>query len=130
MPTNPLVKKLELSADELDRQMRAALSAVVTDDIESVYTESIKNFEAESILREKIVNIVGNDVIVDVGYKSEGVIPLEQFEDATKVKEGDEVEVLLEAVEDETGMVQLSKRKADRIRGWERVISTYKEGDI
>ncbi len=130
MATNPLVKKFALSQEDLDREVLAAFGSVKSDDMTEVYNQSVKNFEAESILRGKIVNIINGDVIVDIGYKSEGVIPLEQFEDQTKVKEGDDVEVLLEAVEDDSGMIQLSKRKADRIRGWERVIETYKEGDV
>jgi small subunit ribosomal protein S1 len=130
MPTNPLVKKFDLSPEELDRQLREALGASSAEEMGEVYNQSVKNFEVDSILKGRIVNIVGNDVIVDIGYKSEGVIPIDQFEDPSKLAEGDEVEVLLEAVEDESGMIALSKRKADRIRGWERVISTYKEGDI
>ncbi len=130
MATNPLVKQFDISRDELERQVKAALSSAASDDMTEVYNQSVKNFEAESILRGRIVNIVNNDVIVDIGYKSEGVIPLDQFEDPSKVKEGDEVEVLLESVEDDSGMIALSKRKADRIRGWERVIETYKEGDV
>jgi len=130
MATNPLVKKFDLSDEELDRQVRDALGAVQPESIGEFYNQSVKNFEVDSILRGRIVNIVNSDVIVDIGYKSEGVIPIDQFDDATRVKEGDEVEVLLEAVEDESGMIALSKRKADRIRGWERVISTYHEGDI
>jgi small subunit ribosomal protein S1 len=130
MATNPLVKKFDLSQEEVDRQLRDALGGVRTEDIGEVYNRSVMNFEVDSILRGRIVNILNSDVIVDIGYKSEGVIPIDQFEDAAKVKEGDEVEVLLEAVEDESGMIALSKRKADRIRGWERVISTYREGDI
>jgi len=130
MATNPLVKKYDLNQEELDRQMQEALAAVSSEEMGEVYNQSVKNFEADSILRGKIVNIINDDVIVDIGYKSEGIIPLEQFEDASKVQEGDEVEVLLEAVEDDSGMIALSKRKADRIRGWERVISIYNEGDL
>jgi small subunit ribosomal protein S1 len=130
MATNPLVKQFDLSQDDLDRQVSAALGTLNSAEIGEVYNQSVKNFEADSILRGKIVNVVGGDVIVDIGYKSEGVIPIDQFEDPSKVKEGDEVEVLLEAVEDDSGMLSLSKRKADRIRGWERVIETYREGDV
>ena len=130
MAINPLVKKYDLNQEELDRQMSEALGVVTSDDMGEVYNQSVKDFEADSILLGKIVNIINDDVIVDIGYKSEGIIPLDQFEDPSKVQEGDEVEVLLEAVEDDSGMIALSKRKADRIRGWERVISIYNEGDL
>jgi small subunit ribosomal protein S1 len=130
MATNPLVKQFDLQPDELERQLQEAMKDLDTGDMSRLYNESVRNFELDSILSGKVVNILNDDAIVDVGYKSEGVIPLDQFENATALKEGDQVEVLLETVEDEEGMIVLSKRKADRIRGWERVISTYKEGDV
>ncbi len=130
MSVNPVVKQLDLSPEELERQCKEAMGSLESQQLAEVYNQSVKNFEVDSILRGKVVNVTNDEVIVDVGYKSEGVIPIEQFEDRTKVAEGDEVEVLLEAVEDESGMLALSKRKADRIRGWERIITTHKEGDI
>ncbi len=130
MATNPIVKQFDLSDDEISRQMEQALTGTEVSGMGDLYNKSVQDFELDSILKGRVVNIVNNDVIVDVGYKSEGVIPLDQFENPSEVKEGDQVEVLLEAVEDESGMIALSKRRADRIRGWERVIATYKEGDV
>ena len=92
--------------------------------------QSIKDFEVDTILTGKVLKIIGDDVIVDVGYKSEGIVPLDQFDDASSVDMGDVVEVLLEAVEDESGLIVISKRKADRIRAWEKVISTHEKGDL
>ena len=63
--------------------------------------------------------------MVDVGYKSEGIVPRSHFEG--EVKEGVEIEVLVEDIQDEEGEILLSKRKADLIRGWENGISTYNE---
>ncbi|MEK7483610.1 MAG: 30S ribosomal protein S1, partial [Planctomycetota bacterium] len=96
-----------------------------------LYEDSIKNFELETILRGRVINIVNQDVIVDVGYKSEGVIPLMEFleESETAPKIGEDIDVLLEALEDESGLIVLSKKKADRIKGWEKIVSTHKEGD-
>ncbi|MEM7235462.1 MAG: 30S ribosomal protein S1, partial [Planctomycetota bacterium] len=128
MASNPLVKEFELSPEDIEKQIEAAMSGV--DAVESVYQESVQDFEADSIIKGLVVNIVGDDAIVDIGYKSEGVVPLSDFDDPRAVKKGDEVEVLLEAVEDDEGMIALSKRKADRIRSWERVIATYAEGDV
>jgi small subunit ribosomal protein S1 len=131
MARNPLVKEFDVSDEELERQVNEALEGVSEDlGLTSAYDESVKNFEVDSIIKGIIVNVVGGDAIVDIGYKSEGIIPLEQFENPSEVKKGDTVEVLLESVEDEEGMILLSKRKADRMRAWERVISTCKEGDV
>ena len=77
-----------------------------------------------------MVGVIGDDVIVDVGYKSEGIIDVAEFGGSERVHPGDEVDVLLAAVEDDSGVIVLSKRKADRIRGWEKVISEHKENDV
>jgi small subunit ribosomal protein S1 len=66
---------------------------------------------------------------VDVGYKSEGIIPIDEFDKPSEIKSGEEIEVLLEAVEDDSGLIVLSKRKADRVRGWERIVTSHVEGD-
>lgn len=64
-----------------------------------------------------IVGLTPKEVLVDVGYKSEGYIPLHEFPDPAALKIGDEVEVLLESREDEEGTIVLSKRKAERTQG-------------
>ena len=74
--------------------------------------------------------MVGDQVVVDVGYKSEGLVPLNEWEDEPPPKPGDDVEVLLEGMEDETGEIVLSRKKAHRMRAWEMVISRYHEGDV
>ena len=76
----------------------------------------------------KIVDIRNDEVVVDIGYKSEGIISAHEFQDINEYDVGDELEVLLESVDEGGGGVLLSKRKADRIRGWERVVKEYGEG--
>ncbi len=98
--------------------------------IESTYYDSIQNFEVGSVLKGRILSVLGDNVIIDCGYKSEGMVPKFEFDAPSEIRINEEIEVLLEAVEDDSGLIKLSKRKADRIRGWERVISKYKEGDI
>jgi len=130
MATNELVRKYDLSPEELERRLQEALSSRSPENIGTIYEDSVKSFEAESILKGRVINVVGDDVMVDVGYKSEGVIPLQEFDDPSVVVTGAEVEVYLESIEDEAGAIVLSKRKADRIRGWERIISSRREGDV
>ncbi|MBI4583491.1 MAG: 30S ribosomal protein S1 [Planctomycetes bacterium] len=130
MAVNRLVKQFDLKPEDLDHQLQASLGDVSQEKMGELYNQSVQEFEMDKILKGKIVNVLNNDVIVDVGYKSEGVIPIDQFEKPEGVKEGDEIEVLLEAVEDEEGLIALSKRKADKIRAWERIITTHKEGDV
>jgi small subunit ribosomal protein S1 len=129
MGTNEIVKKFDVGEEQIETQIREAMEGRDPQELKEIYEESIHDFEPNTIIRGKVVSISDGDVIVNVGYKSEGIIPIDQFGEPPRVEVGDEIEVFLESVEDESGMIVLSKRKADRIRAWERVISTYKEGD-
>ena len=89
-----------------------------------------QHFDIGGIVSGKVIEIVGDQVVVDVGYKSEGLVPLNEWEeDEEPPKPGDAVEVLLEGMEDDTGEIVLSRKKAHRMRQWEMVISKYHEGD-
>jgi len=101
-----------------------------TEDFAKLYQESITNVKEGEIVKGKILSIGPKDVLVDIGYKSEGLIPLSEFSDPEAIKVGDEIDVYLESKEDESGTVVLSKQKAERAVGWEMVISRYGEGDM
>ncbi len=118
-----------LTEEEIEKVVLEALGGKTEDELKVLYQNSIQNFEVDCILKGRIVNVIGDEVIVDVGYKSEGVIPKNEFDDPDEIDPGDSIEVLLEEVEDEAGLLKLSKRKADRIRGWERIITEKAEGD-
>ena len=126
---NAKVKELGITQEELEKQLSEVVGQRTDPEVEKVYEESVKDFEVGSILSGRVLSVIGDDVIVDVGYKSEGVVSLREFGDYG-IKPGTTIDVLLEAVEDDSGLIVLSKRKADRIRGWERVISEHKEGDV
>ncbi len=98
--------------------------------LQELYAQSLRDIREGQIAKGKIIAISPQEVVVDIGYKSEGSIPLMEFPDPQSLKVGDEVEVFIESVEDEQGMVQLSKSKADRQKGWERIMNSFKEGDI
>ena len=129
MPTNELVKKYDLSPDELAKQMNEVFAGDADTALKELYEGAVQDLRPDKIVQGRILNIVGDDVIVDVGYKSEGVIPIDHWKNRDEVDIGDEVDVLLEAVEDESGLVMLSKKKADRQKGWERVIANHTKGD-
>ena len=113
---------------DIDLEVQKVLGSKKTAEIIGEVDDISQKFQSGSILIGKVLRVIRDDVVVDVGYKSEGRIGLDEFNN--KVPEvGSDVEVLLDALEDETGMIVLSKKKADRIRGWERIISEYKEGD-
>jgi small subunit ribosomal protein S1 len=90
-----------------------------------------RGFEIGTIVPGKVIEIVGDQVIVDIGYKSEGLVPLNEWEEnEPRPEPGDQVEVLLEGMEDDTGEIVLSRKKAHRMRAWENVISKHHEGDV
>lgn len=96
-----------------------------------LYQESISaNVKVGQIVKGRILAVNPKDILVDIGYKSEGTIPLSEFADPEALKVGDEIDVYLESKEDESGMVVLSRQKAERAVGWDMVISRYGEGDV
>ena len=101
---NETLAQIEVSDDELDRELSAAFGD--TSDaaaIDSAIEETIAEYKNDSILKGRIVGRSGNDVIVDVGLKSEGYVPVDEWEDVSEIDVGDEIEVLLEQIETETG---------------------------
>ena len=85
---------------------------------------------AGNILKGKIVEITKDHVVVDVGLKSEGLVPMEEFSDPAQVELDNEVEVYLEQPEDSNGQIVLSREKAERQRKWENILETCEEGSI
>ncbi|MHC4573364.1 MAG: 30S ribosomal protein S1 [Planctomycetota bacterium] len=125
-----IVSKLGLTEDELDRQVSEMFTEKESEFMEQVLRAKVDSRLPGTILRGTIVSQIGNDVIVEVGLKSEGVVDASEFDDPEEVTPGNQIEVLLEDTDSGGGLILLSKRKADRIRGWETIIDTKKEGDV
>jgi small subunit ribosomal protein S1 len=86
-----------------------------------MYEGTMSQIVEGEIVKSKVLRVTDNAVILDVGFKSEGSVPLDEFKDPHSLKEGDEVEVFLEHLEDQEGAVVLSKKKADFMRVWEKI---------
>ncbi len=126
---NDMLAQIDVSDDELNLELQAlGASATDTATIEKAIGTSCEEYQADTILKGKIIGISGTEVVVDVGLKSEGYIQVNEWDDPGEIDIGDEIEVLLEQMESDTGTIVLSKRKADRIRGWERVLTNCQEG--
>ena len=127
-----LIEDLGIDESEADSMLRGAFGESVADgDMDAILGENMDQFSAGTILTGKVIGFAGDYVVIDVGLKSEGLVPKTEFDEtAADLQPGDEVEVLLESTEDESGSVVLSKRKADRIRGWEEILRTRAEGDV
>jgi len=118
-------EKNETSEQDVDNVKKEEVS-----DFARLYQASITDIKVGQIVKGKILAINAKDIMVDIGYKSEGLIQLNEFSDPESLKVGDEVDVYLESKEDENGMVVLSRQKAERAVGWDMVISRYGEGDV
>lgn len=90
-----------------------------------MYNGTLASIDEGEIVKSRVLEIRENMVVLDIGFKSEGTIPLEEFKDMPDLKPGDEVEVLLEHLEDQEGSVVLSKKKADFMRVWEKIRVAY-----
>ena len=107
--------------------------STLREDFQTLYEESLKTLEEGQILRGIVVDITPDHVMVDVGYKSEGQIPMQEFlkrDNKVDVKIGDRIDVLLERKESEEGLLTLSKEKADKIKVWKEISRSCREGEV
>jgi small subunit ribosomal protein S1 len=100
-------------------------SAGATDQILQHYGPAIMSVEDGKVVRGKILRVTDKEVIVDVNFKSEGVIPLAEFKNIENFKPGDEIDVFLEQAEDSEGQIILSKSRADFLKVWDRIYKAY-----
>jgi small subunit ribosomal protein S1 len=117
----------------LPRKDEPVEASAPREDFQTLYEESLKTLEEGQILRGIVVDITPDHVTVDVGYKSEGQIPMQEFLKRDKkvdVKIGDRIDVLLEKKESEEGLLTLSKEKADRIKIWREISRSCREGEV
>jgi small subunit ribosomal protein S1 len=135
MVNRNLLRQFDLSEEDLQNELAAAFNTPSYDANHYWLPEEEAEYTVNKIVEGRVLNLVGDEVWVDIGYKSEGVIPLEEWKDdgaepAAPPKVGDTIQVLLEAVEDESGAIVLSYRKAKRQKEWEDIITKHKEGDV
>jgi small subunit ribosomal protein S1 len=97
-------------------------------EMEQLIAKSLRDFKEGSIVKGHILEIRNREVLVDIGYKSEGVISLSEFDEPNEVQVGDEIEVLLVRLENDEGMVVLSKEKAAHKQNWDKIVKVF-QGD-
>ncbi len=121
-PALPLVPINYDDEEELTLEQREAMFGQ--------YEESMRAIGEGEIVRGTVLSIDEKDVLVDVGFKSEGIISLSEFPDPTSIKVGDILEVFLEKMENQDGLVVLSKQRADFVRVWDRVKEAHDNGQV
>lgn len=123
--------------DKINKEVEAGSSASITSSPDNdtemsfseMYEQSLRKLEEGEIVVGTIVAITGDDILVDVGYKSEGTISLREFADPASLKVGDQVEVFLEKKEDQDGVIVLSKEKADFYKTWNLIRDVFERGE-
>jgi small subunit ribosomal protein S1 len=141
--TKPRKRKPQTRLIHDDGDNEGTVTAVGTQELDSdeasasqmgqwlqLYEDSLKDLEEGEIVRGRVLKIDDKEVTVDVGFKSEGVIPVEEFPDLEGVKVGDEIEVFLEKTENQDGLVVLSKQRADFVKVWDRVKTAADQGQL
>jgi small subunit ribosomal protein S1 len=99
------------------------------DELLDIYDKKMASFNEGDIIRGRVIKVTPSEVIVDIGYKSEGLLPINEvtsYDGTVKVKAGDEIDVYLERLEDYTGHVILSREKAERMLVWDRIEAAFK----
>ncbi len=135
MVNRNLIREFSVSDEDLEKAFGETLQEIdsAAGNLDAIYNTASDSFELNTIIEGTVLRVEGDDVLIDIGYKSEGMVPVDEFREGDELnvpETGSKVSVLLEEIEDEFGLIILSKRKADRIREWEEVIENHSEGDI
>ena len=115
-PTPEVEEKVEPSPQDFEELLK-------------LYENSLAEIKEGEIIKGKVLKVGKEDVIIDVSFKSEGIIPLSEFGNHPEVKVGDEIDIFLESIEDQDGQVVLSKSRADFLLVWDRIRKAYETGE-
>ncbi|MCB0835913.1 MAG: 30S ribosomal protein S1 [Bacteroidetes bacterium] len=91
------------------------------DELEQLYASTLREFNENEIVKGSVVSIGEKEVVLNIGFKSEGIVPISEFRDIKDLKPGKEVEVFIESVEDKDGQLVLSRKRAQNLRSWEGI---------
>lgn len=114
----------------VDKRNVANYSKSQREELEKAYEQTFKNIEEAELISGTVVGLTKTDAIINIGFKSDGLIPLNEFRDIPDLKVGDEVEVLVLEKEDKDGQLNLSRRQARQVRSWQNVVDYFKSGEV
>jgi small subunit ribosomal protein S1 len=123
-PTPPVPSQLRVRPE-----LHEEYSPEEIEQMTALYEGTLSNISEGEIVKSRVLRVTDSAVILDVGFKSEGAVPIDEFKDPRSLKEGDEIDVFLEHLEDQEGAVVLSKKKADFMRVWERIREAYEKDE-
>jgi len=105
------------------------LEGLGMDELLDMYDRKMSNFAEGDIIRGRVLKVIGSEVVIDIGYKSEGVLPVHEvtgYDGKITVKPGDELDVFIERLENNSGYIVLSREKAERMLVWDRIEAAFK----
>lgn len=114
--TREFIENSEYTADEYAKMM-------------DMYDETLKKIEEGEVVTGTVLGVKENSVIIDIGFKAEGIVPIDEFKDSGEITVGDRVDVYLEKLEDQDGMMVFSKKKADFLKVWDTIKDAYDKGE-
>lgn len=114
----------------VDKRNVAAYSEEKRKELESIYDQTFKPIEESELLQGVVVGLTDTDAIINIGFKSDGLISLNEFRDLPDLKAGDEVEVMVVEKEDRHGHLHLSRKMARATRAWQKIVEYYKTGEL
>ncbi len=124
----PVIEPVQ--AMKLTELEAAEYSSDEYDEMVKMYDDTIQDIKEGEIVAGTVIGVTREDIIVDVGFKSEGIIPINEFIGEVNIKIGDKIDVYLEAVEDQNGQLVLSKQKADFMMVWDRIREAHDAGEL
>ncbi|MBQ6753815.1 MAG: 30S ribosomal protein S1 [Bacteroidales bacterium] len=116
--------------DEIDNTRGEVYKQEEQERLEAIYDKSFNQIGDQQVAMGKVVSISDREVVVNIGFKSDGIIPSTEFRYNPELKIGDEVEVFIENQEDSNGQLILSHKKARILKSWDRVNEAYNSGEI
>ena len=118
----------EINWDELEETKNYSEKEVK--DLQDLYSSTLNTIEKNQIIEGTVVGFTAKDVVLDIGFKSDGLISLNEFREDPELKEGDVVEVYVVDEEDKKGQLLLSRRNAKLVRGWESIVDSHNNNNI
>jgi len=100
------------------------------DKYDTDYTSTLRTIENDQIIKGRVVAITSNDVVLNIGFKSDGLVPLTEFRDVEDLKVGDEFDVYVVNKEDKKGILQLSRKNARMLKAWDEIVAAHKNGTV
>ena len=125
-----IFEQYKLPKEKLEKEVDSAMGDLTDDQIAEEYEKELEEFRPGNIVEGEVVAVFGDEVAINIRYKSEGFVPLIEFNNPEEYNAGNKVHVYIVMMEGPNGSVVLSKKKADLAFGWKRILDKHAVGDV